>query len=178
MASFSTTNYQLCQWEPTDQVQRTDFNGDNAKIDTALAELESGKAHRSALNSAVDRIAALENQMEETDDAVQQITTDLTKITFGSYTGNSSSPHTISLGFTPKAVLVFSAWGGTTFFSNSHYQYCGGLALANKPATTQGGSAYLSIVSNGFQLTGMGSTDQDNVLINFNEYTFYYIAFS
>lgn len=37
MASFSTANYQLCQWEPTDQVQRTDFNADNAKIDTAIA---------------------------------------------------------------------------------------------------------------------------------------------
>ena len=33
MASNYTTNYQLNQWEPTDQVQRTDFNADNAKID-------------------------------------------------------------------------------------------------------------------------------------------------
>ena len=79
MSTNHTTNYGLCQWLATDQVLRTDFNADNAKIDTALAELESGKADRSALNSAVDRIAALENQMEETDDAVQQITTDLTK---------------------------------------------------------------------------------------------------
>ena len=38
MASNYTTNYNLCQWEPTDQVQRTDFNADNAKIDAALAE--------------------------------------------------------------------------------------------------------------------------------------------
>ena len=29
MASNYTTNYNLCQWQPTDQVQRTDFNAWN-----------------------------------------------------------------------------------------------------------------------------------------------------
>ena len=41
MASNYTTNYQLNQWEPTDPVLRTDFNADNAKIETALASLEA-----------------------------------------------------------------------------------------------------------------------------------------
>ena len=36
MATNHTTNYQLNQWEATDQVLRTDFNEDNAKIDAAL----------------------------------------------------------------------------------------------------------------------------------------------
>ena len=36
MATNQTTNYQLNQWEPTDQVLRTDFNADNAKLDAAL----------------------------------------------------------------------------------------------------------------------------------------------
>lgn len=36
MASNYTENYGLCQWEATDQVLRTDFNEDNAKIDAAL----------------------------------------------------------------------------------------------------------------------------------------------
>ena len=31
-----TQNYNLCQWEAADKVQRTDFNADNAKIDAAL----------------------------------------------------------------------------------------------------------------------------------------------
>ena len=39
MATNQTTNYQLNQWEPTDQVLRTDFNADNAKIDATLAVL-------------------------------------------------------------------------------------------------------------------------------------------
>ena len=47
MASNYTTNYNLCQWQPTDQVQRTDFNADNLKIDTVLAS----KAEATALSS-------------------------------------------------------------------------------------------------------------------------------
>ena len=38
MATNYTTNYQLNQWEPTDQVLRTDFNADNAKLEAALVE--------------------------------------------------------------------------------------------------------------------------------------------
>ena len=34
-----TQNYNLCQWEAADKIQRTDFNADNAKIDAALGAL-------------------------------------------------------------------------------------------------------------------------------------------
>ena len=44
MAANYTANYNLCQWEATDQVQRTDFNQDNAKIDAALKELSIAEA--------------------------------------------------------------------------------------------------------------------------------------
>ena len=40
MATNYTTNYDLCQWEPTDAVQRVEFNQDNAKVDAALHALE------------------------------------------------------------------------------------------------------------------------------------------
>ena len=33
-----TTNYQLCQWDGSDRILRTDFNEDNAKIDAALKQ--------------------------------------------------------------------------------------------------------------------------------------------
>ena len=46
MATNYTTNYQLNQWEPTDAVQRVEFNADNAKIDAALAEHEAALAVR------------------------------------------------------------------------------------------------------------------------------------
>ena len=38
MATNHTANYELSQWLSTDQVLRTDFNADNAKLDAALAE--------------------------------------------------------------------------------------------------------------------------------------------
>ena len=43
MATNYTTNYDLCQWEPTDPVIRTDFNADNAKIEAALTALDEAK---------------------------------------------------------------------------------------------------------------------------------------
>ena len=54
MASNYTEHYDLCQWEPTDAVQRVEFNQDNAKLDTALEELETAKQRldRAAANLA------------------------------------------------------------------------------------------------------------------------------
>ena len=37
MSTNYTENFDLCQWEPTDPVIRTNFNADNAKVDAALA---------------------------------------------------------------------------------------------------------------------------------------------
>ena len=39
-----TTNYQLNHWEPEDRVTRADFNADNAKLDAALAGLQTAVA--------------------------------------------------------------------------------------------------------------------------------------
>lgn len=60
MATNQTTNYQLNQWEPTDPVLRTDFNADNAKIETALASLE---ARVSVLSRAVPDLAYYMGQL-------------------------------------------------------------------------------------------------------------------
>lgn len=40
MSTNHTPNYNLCQWEATDQVLRSDFNQDNAKIDAALKKVD------------------------------------------------------------------------------------------------------------------------------------------
>lgn len=55
MATNQTTNYQLNQWEPADQVLRTDFNADNAKLDAALLALDASKlGHIEILSTAVN----------------------------------------------------------------------------------------------------------------------------
>ena len=59
MATNYTTNYDLCQWEPTDAVQRLEFNADNAKLDAALKALSDQiiqKANQSAVNTLVTAV--------------------------------------------------------------------------------------------------------------------------
>ena len=59
MASNYTEHYDLCQWEATDQVQRTDFNADNAKVDAALKALSDQvvqKANQSAVNTVISAV--------------------------------------------------------------------------------------------------------------------------
>ena len=79
-----TSNYQLNQWELTDRIRMEDFNGDNEKIDAALAGLAgqvaskadsstvsslttkvNAKAAQSDLTAAVSRITALESGKAE-----------------------------------------------------------------------------------------------------------------
>ena len=61
MASNYTEHYDLCQWEATDQVQRTDFNADNAKIDAALDALAGQVAEK----ADGDDLAALSETVAE-----------------------------------------------------------------------------------------------------------------
>ncbi|MBM6682122.1 hypothetical protein H6B31_16020, partial [Pseudoflavonifractor capillosus] len=46
MATNYTEHYELNQWEPTDAVQRVDFNADNAKLDAALNALSDQVAKK------------------------------------------------------------------------------------------------------------------------------------
>ena len=79
MATY-TTNYQLHQWEASDDFLRTDFNTDFQKIDAALGE----KAEAEETQAELDKKA---------------------EIVKGTYTGNGGT-QTITLGFRPRAILV------------------------------------------------------------------------
>ena len=99
MSSQKTEYYELNQWLATDQVLRTDFNADNAKIDAALAALNSGKADGAAfatLSATVAGHAAILGQLGNC------------RIEHFSYTGNGvdgqQSSRTISF---PEAPLCF-----------------------------------------------------------------------
>lgn len=89
MATNHTAHYQLNQWEPTDQVLRTDFNADNAKVDAALADLAEnveGKAEVSALAAKAD-VAALEE--------VKSLALGRAEIRLGTYVGNGEASQLI-----------------------------------------------------------------------------------
>ncbi len=165
MATNQTANYQLNQWEPTDQVLRTDFNADNAKLDAAIAELESGKADQSALSALSSTVTSL--------------SLNLTKLTFGSYVGNDAASRTISLGFTPKAVLVFTSFGAV--YDGLEYASChyGGLASTGRPIQSKASEKMvLQVASNGFTVAYESSASGDRILTNETGVTYYYIAFT
>ena len=74
MASNYTEHYDLCQWEATDQVQRTDFNVDNAKIDAALdtlAGLVAEKAEASAVSALSAALNSEISQRQAADSSLQ-----------------------------------------------------------------------------------------------------------
>ena len=116
MASNHTTNYQLCQWQADDQVKRTDFNGDNAKIDAALNDLSDGLAaarEEKADQSALEALAA-EVAKKATTAALEAVRAAVPKIAVGTYNGTGtygdSKPCTLDLtqklGREPQLVLV------------------------------------------------------------------------
>ena len=108
MATNQTANYDLNQWLSTDQVQRTDFNADNAKLDAALA----GKAEAETVSALQTAVAAKAEQTAV--DALSAQVAALPRIAAGTYVGtgtsDSSGPcrldFTDSLGRPPQLVVV------------------------------------------------------------------------
>lgn len=124
MSTNHTQNYNLCQWEASDKVQRTDFNEDNLKTDAALAAISQ------VANGAKTQVQSLSNIA---------YTTSRTPFVVGSYSGTSVDGRIIELGFRPKFVFVFP----TTFDFNM--PLCFGSALDGQA------SKNVEIVSNGFR---------------------------
>lgn len=92
MASNFTENYGLCQWEATDQVLRTDFNEDNAKIDVALKGLSE---QNTALEASVAAAVAAAGNCE------------MELITYtGTGTKGSATPTKISFSQMPDVFFV------------------------------------------------------------------------
>ena len=168
MSARKTENYQLNQWEASDQVLREDFNRDNTLLDSALAllaEQVSTKAETSALNalstrvnkkadmetltavlqklnlkadsSSVTSLSQTVSSMSQTvsqkaeSSRVEAVAASVPKILCGSYTGNGSESRFISLGFTPKAVLVVGQ-DGSTHYNEGHAYHYGGLAITGE----------------------------------------------
>ena len=99
MATNPTTNYQLNQWEPTDQVLRTDFNADNAKLDAALADLANSKADQSGLDALSATVAGHTAAIAQCGNC---------KIVYGTYvgTGTYGQDFPSTLTFDYKSLLV------------------------------------------------------------------------
>ena len=99
MAANQTTNYQLNQWEAADQVLRTDFNADNAKVDAALA----GKVDQAALDNLESTVETL------TGTTASLSATHNGRVYTSSYTGNGSASKTISFPARPMLVNIMGS---------------------------------------------------------------------
>ena len=73
-------------------------------------------------------------------------------VVFGTVTGNNDSQRTITLGFTPRAVLYMDKRGGTYSINGSALSSAtsGGLAITGTPSVTYMGVNVLQITTNGF----------------------------
>jgi len=90
----------------------------------------------------------------------------------GTYTGDGSDVRTISVGFTPSAVLLFTKEGAVNG-GNNYYIY-GGLAVTG--SSVYSGTTVLSITTNGFRVYygGSGPYAQSNT----NSQFYHYITFA
>ena len=97
MASGYTANYQLNQWEGTDKVLREEFNQDNAKIDTALAQekAERAAADQAELEARQEAVTAVEQAVTVLSDGLDQVREGLAEKTtiyqLGNVTMNTGS---------------------------------------------------------------------------------------
>ena len=114
MSTNHTPNFNLCQWEPSDPVLRTDFNEDNAKLDSLL------QGHRSLIQQNKAALTTLQNTA---------YTTSFQAVVFGSYVGDGTQYRTISLGFRPRAVLVLPLNGHMGGSGGSQSTMYSGMAL-------------------------------------------------
>lgn len=138
MASNHTEHFSLNQWLPDDQVKRTDFNEDNAKIDSALKDLAAAQAEK-ADQTALDALAA-EVAKKATTAALEALSKKLASmpcLVTGTYTGDGTDSRLISLGFQPKALLVMIEEGYSARpYTDDYYGGwpCRGSRCACKPA--------------------------------------------
>ena len=175
MASNHTEHFSLNQWLPDDQVKRTDFNEDNAKLDAALDALSGGLAEKAG-QAALDALAA-EVEKKATTAALEALSKKLASmpcLVTGTYTGDGAESRLISLGFQPKALLVMREEG----YSARPYtdDYYGGLALPGKPVclqTSYGTDYILTIESKGFRVYYNNSR---HTISNQKEANYYYLA--
>ena len=95
------------------------------------------------------------------------------KIVMGTYAGDGAASRTISLGFTPKAVLLVDMLG-RMFSANGNY---GGLALAGSPMLDhQSWTPCFTIVEGGFQVLYREISSGHYIRLNEPNATFFYLA--
>ena len=135
-------------------------------FDEELTEKLNSKAEQTSLDTVDNRLAAAESTLQTQANQIAQ----RCQIYIGTYTGDGTESKTISLGFRPKAVIVYCE--GYIGYNDGRIQ--GGLILDGTPLTFS--SSYqpaAEITSNGFTVR---SNDQRHQM-NINQVFYSYLAF-
>lgn len=149
MASGQTEHFGLNQWAAEDSVLRTEFNGDNEKIDAALVGL------------------------------AQQITKISFGTYIGNCNNAEGGSQFIPLGVTPKAVYVCTNYGATYDVSNYSLIYGGLALEGIPVKTPNGGYfKVVEIVDGGFRVYyGWFSNSNSAPYANIKGQIYHYVAF-
>ena len=145
---------------------------DKSMLSTELAAELDAKAEAADLTAET---AARETLATRVTNAEGTITTHTSQIAqkcqayTGSYAGNGAASRTISLGFTPKAVLILQ----NGILVNGSAGSFGALTVTGRTAQRENGSSVAAVVTNGF--TVYQSSDND-VFLNQSGTTYYYLA--
>ena len=168
---------------PAQTVQGAIENVQKQVRDASVGKLPSGCVDGDKLAQDVrNRLTAIEHAAESETNARTAADTDLqndmntvkttltvkTACHFGTYTGDGTEKRTISLGYHPKAVLVFRE-GCYTGYSSAIY---GGLASEDVPLM-YGDSIGLGVTDDGFQVL-----NSRNCALNLNGYKYSFAVFA
>lgn len=161
-STLKTNHYSLNSWIGSDKPKREDFNYDNQKIDGALHTLATGlETHQ---EDEVAHITAAERTAWQ----------DKLSLATGSYVGDGQTNRAITLGYKPKAVLVFQDWTPlvTCNFPSS-------MALANAGiAIEAGGTSGMTVFATGFSVMNVTTTNPAGYAprLNSSGVTYYYLV--
>ena len=177
-----TEHYQLNQWDAADQVKRTDFNEDNAKLDAALAGLSSSKADSTSVNAALAELRATDATKADSasvDSQVAALTARIAAlesrvdVAAGTYTGDGAASKYISVGFAPRAVLVEHQYGCRAPGAADNLR--GGLAVSGSPLYGSANGWTVNAVrisGSGFYVSGETGSS-----MNYSGQKYHYVAF-
>lgn len=138
MPTNHTSNYNLNQWEPTDQVRRVDFNADNAKIDSAIASVDAKAEALSASKAEASALEALAQKVTAQGTTLTNHAASITKlgncaIQVQSYAGNGQNG---SLTFKHRVLALFISGNYSQFTAISGSSYGLGQSGTSASAAT------------------------------------------
>lgn len=173
-----TNQYGLRQWDYEEGIHREDLNQAFAGIDQSLAEAMAGVG--STLTSSMEQLnESLEHAVSGLEESIGGLRGDLTALETaqsskaeyltGTFTGNGANGRVISLGRTPKAVLLENKGGERQ--AGDGLCRVGGLALSGLPFGYTD-PPYVVIQTGGFAVSAVNSGFGANA----NGNTYYYLA--